>query len=82
MEPKTGVLTPSDISLLAGLPNIGVLAGLPLSTFLADRYGRRKALICACAISAVAAAIQTAAFGLAALIVGRVIARMSLSISY
>lgn len=81
ISPSTHFLKAGDISLIVGLPNIGTLLGLPLSTLLSDRYGRRRALIVAAAISAVAGILQTAAFSLATFIVGRVIASMSLILS-
>jgi len=73
---KNGVLSAGDISLIVGLPNIGVLLGVPLSAFLAERYGRRWALIVAAVISAIAGVLQTAAFNFATFVVGRVIASM------
>ncbi|GAB7344713.1 hypothetical protein MBLNU457_3185t1 [Dothideomycetes sp. NU457] len=78
ISPKTHFLRAGDISLIVGLPNIGVLFGLPLSTFLADRYGRRRALIVAAVIGVVAGALQTAAFSLATFIVGRVVAYVAI----
>lgn len=77
ISPKTRYLSASDISLIVGVPNVGVIAGLPLSTFLADRYGRRWALIVTAGISAIAGALQAAAFNFATFVVGRVIASMS-----
>jgi len=78
LSPETGTLTAADISLIVGLPNIGVILGLPLATVLGDNFGRKWSLIVACLISAVAGAVQTAAFNVAALIVGRAIANVAI----
>ncbi|TIA38172.1 hypothetical protein D6C78_04201 [Aureobasidium pullulans] len=69
-----GVLSSTEVSLIAAVPITGVFLGLPLAAGLGDYTGRRNALFIACIISAVASAIQTAASNLATLVVGRVIA--------
>jgi len=74
MEPKTGLLTSNDISLMAALPNTSIVVGLPLSVVLASRIGRRYTLIVTCAISTIGAIIQTIGVNIACVVVGRWIA--------
>ncbi|SPO04565.1 related to monosaccharide transporter [Cephalotrichum gorgonifer] len=73
-------LTATDISILTALPSTGCLLGLPLAAALGDRIGRKKTLLIGCAISAVGAAIQTSAFGIAQMVVGRWIANVAIFI--
>ncbi|KAH8716788.1 general substrate transporter [Phaeosphaeriaceae sp. PMI808] len=65
------VLTSTDISVMTAVPTTGCLLGLPLAAYCGDKWGRRKTLLLGCLISAVAAAIQTASFGMAQLVIGR-----------
>lgn len=71
-------LSATDTGLIVGFPTTGCILGLPLSAFLADRYGRKVTLLVGCAISLIGSAIQTAAPNLAALIVGRWIANAAI----
>jgi len=70
----TPYLTSTDISIMTALPVTGCVLGLPLAAKFADKYGRKKMILVGCVFSAVGSAIQTAAFGLAEIVVGRWIA--------
>lgn len=64
-------LTSTNTSLITALPAAGSILGVPLAAFGADRYGRRKMLLCACVISFVGSALQTASSGIPLMVVGR-----------
>ncbi|KAF5557369.1 high-affinity glucose transporter RGT2 [Fusarium napiforme] len=64
-------LTSTDTSIITALPTTGCILGLPIAAQFADKYGRKKMIIVGCIFSAVGGAIQTAAFGMAQLVVGR-----------
>ncbi|KAG5813399.1 hypothetical protein H9Q74_012721 [Fusarium xylarioides] len=74
----TPYLTSTDISIITALPVTGCVLGLPLAAQFADRYGRKKMILVGCIFSAVGSAIQTAAFGLAEIVVGRWIANVAI----
>ncbi|KAL5376276.1 hypothetical protein DPSP01_010625 [Paraphaeosphaeria sporulosa] len=76
--PAGPALTSTDISVMTAVPTTGCLLGLPLAAYCGDRWGRRKTLILGCALSAVAAAIQTSSFGMAQLVVGRWLANAAI----
>jgi MFS family permease len=78
--PVGRILTSTDISVMTAVPTTGCLLGLPLAAYCGDRWGRRKTLMMGCALSAVAAAIQTAAFGIPQLVVGRWLANAAIFI--
>jgi MFS family permease len=78
--PLGKVLTSTDISVMTAVPTTGCLLGLPLAAYCGDRWGRRKTLAMGCALSAVAAAIQTSAFGIPQLVVGRWLANAAIFI--
>jgi sugar porter (SP) family MFS transporter len=50
----------SELGLLTALYSIGSIASLPVAPFIADRYGRRAAIISGCIIMVIGAAIQGA----------------------
>ncbi|EUC40390.1 hypothetical protein COCMIDRAFT_9724 [Bipolaris oryzae ATCC 44560] len=77
-SPKGPILTSTDISVMTAVPTTGCLLGLPLAAYCGDRWGRRKTLILGCVLSAVAAAIQTSAFGMAQLVIGRWLANAAI----
>ncbi|EGU75106.1 general substrate transporter [Fusarium oxysporum f. sp. albedinis] len=74
----TPYLTSTDISIMTALPVTGCVLGLPLAAQFADKYGRKKMILVGCIFSAVGSAIQTAAFGLAEIVVGRWIANVAI----
>ncbi|KAM0077272.1 hypothetical protein ACKRZS_010576 [Fusarium odoratissimum] len=74
----TPYLTSTDISIMTALPVTGCVLGLPLAAKFADKYGRKKMILVGCIFSAVGSAIQTAAFGLAEIVVGRWIANVAI----
>lgn len=51
----------SELGLLTALYSIGSIASLPIAPFIADRFGRRAAIIAGCVIMVVGAAVQGAA---------------------
>lgn len=63
---------------MTALPASGALLGVPIAAFGGDRFGRRRTMFLAAIISLVAAVLQTAAFEIAMLTVGRVVASKSL----
>lgn len=65
------ILTPTDISVITAVPQVGNILALPFASVLADRMGRQKMVYVACAVAMVAAALQTAAYEKAMLVVGR-----------
>ncbi|KAI0477063.1 general substrate transporter [Xylariaceae sp. FL0804] len=67
-------------SVITALPTTGCLLGLPLAAWAGDRLGRKKTLLIACGISAVGSAIQTSAFTIAQLVVGRWLANAAIFI--
>lgn len=69
-------LTSTDISVLTAIPVTGCILGLPLSAKYADKYGRKKVILLGCVFSAVGSAIQTGAYGIPEMVVGRWIASM------
>ncbi|KAH7347300.1 general substrate transporter [Plectosphaerella cucumerina] len=71
-------LTSTDISVLTALPGTGCLLGLPLSAKYADRYGRKRIILLGCIFSAVGSAIQTGAFGIPEMVIGRWIANVAI----
>ncbi|KAH6684929.1 general substrate transporter [Plectosphaerella plurivora] len=71
-------LTSTDISVLTALPGTGCLLGLPLSAKYADKYGRKKIVLLGCIFSAVGSAIQTGAFGIPEMVIGRWIANVAI----
>ncbi|KAF4333989.1 high-affinity glucose transporter RGT2 [Fusarium beomiforme] len=71
-------LTSTDISIMTALPVTGCVLGLPLAAKFADKYGRKKMILVGCVFSAVGSAIQTAAFGIAEIVVGRWIANVAI----
>ncbi|ORX98298.1 general substrate transporter [Clohesyomyces aquaticus] len=73
-------LTSTDISVMTAVPTTGCLLGLPLAAYCGDHWGRRKTLLFGCVLSAVAAAIQTSAFGIAQLVIGRWLANAAIFI--
>lgn len=50
----------SELGLLTALYSIGSIASLPVAPFIADRFGRRAAIISGCILMVVGAAIQGA----------------------
>ncbi|KAK5094121.1 hypothetical protein LTR70_004307 [Exophiala xenobiotica] len=47
----------SDLGLLTALYSIGSIASLPVAPFIADRFGRRAAIISGCVLMIIGAAI-------------------------
>ncbi|KAK0390699.1 hypothetical protein NLU13_0202 [Sarocladium strictum] len=71
-------LTSTDISIMTALPVTGCVLGLPLAAKFADQYGRKKMIMIGCIFSAVGSAIQTGAFGIPEIVVGRWIANVAI----
>ncbi|KAF2126521.1 general substrate transporter [Dothidotthia symphoricarpi CBS 119687] len=61
----------STLGLLTALYSIGSIASLPIAPLIADRYGRRAAIVVGCVIMIVGAAIQGAAKNLSYFMGGR-----------
>ncbi|KAL2062343.1 hypothetical protein VTL71DRAFT_6609 [Oculimacula yallundae] len=78
--PIGNILTPTNISLITALPNIGALLGLPAAAWGGDRFGRKVMILFACVLSLAGAVLQVAAFEIAMLIVGRTLGFMSIFI--
>jgi sugar porter (SP) family MFS transporter len=51
----------STLGLLTALYSIGSIASLPVAPFIADRFGRKAAIVCGCLIMLVGASVQAAA---------------------
>jgi sugar porter (SP) family MFS transporter len=51
----------STLGLLTALYSIGSIASLPVAPFIADRFGRKAAIVCGCLIMIVGASVQAAA---------------------
>ncbi|KAF2703375.1 MFS general substrate transporter [Pleomassaria siparia CBS 279.74] len=61
----------SKLGLFTALYSIGSIASLPFAPFIADRFGRRAAIVCGCVIMIVGAAVQGAAKNLSMFMAGR-----------
>lgn len=70
------ILTPTNISVMTAVPAIGNLFALPFAAYAADRLGRKKMVYVASAVSLVAAVLQTAAYEMVMLVVGRTLGCM------
>lgn len=60
-----------ELGLLTALYSIGSIASLPIAPFLADRFGRRFAIICGCVLMCIGAAVQGSSQSLGAFEGGR-----------
>lgn len=67
-------LSATDTGVISAVPTTGCLLGLPLAAYYGDRLGRSKTLFIGCVLSAVGAVLQTCAFSMAQLVIGRWIA--------
>lgn len=65
------VLTPTDISVITAVPQVGNLLAIPFTAIGADRLGRKKMVHVACAVSLIGAVLQTAAYEKVMLVIGR-----------
>ncbi|KAJ4167473.1 hypothetical protein NW754_011288 [Fusarium falciforme] len=65
--------SPSFLGLIVALYNIGCLGGCIVASLIGNKWGRRKIIIWGCIIMIIGGVIQSAAFGAAQLIVGRLI---------
>ncbi|KAI1036735.1 hypothetical protein LB503_003436 [Fusarium chuoi] len=65
--------SPSFLGLIVALYNIGCLAGCIVASLLGKKWGRRKIIIWGCVIMIAGGIIQSATYGAAQLIVGRLI---------
>lgn len=65
--------SPSFLGLIVALYNIGCLVGCIVASLIGNKWGRRKIIIWGCIIMIIGGVIQSAAFGAAQLIVGRLI---------
>ncbi|KAL2676495.1 hypothetical protein Neosp_010253 [[Neocosmospora] mangrovei] len=65
--------SPSFLGLIVALYNIGCLVGCIVASLIGNKWGRRKIIIWGCIIMIIGGIIQSAAFGAAQLIVGRLI---------
>ena len=65
--------SPSFLGLIVALYNIGCLAGCIVASLVGNKWGRRKIIIWGCVIMIAGGIIQSATYGAAQLIVGRLI---------
>ncbi|KAH7403272.1 general substrate transporter [Cadophora sp. MPI-SDFR-AT-0126] len=72
------VLTPTDISVITAVPQVGTLLAIPFTAIGADRLGRKKMVHVACVVSLIGATLQTAAYEKVMLVIGRTLGSMSI----
>lgn len=68
------IFSSSQTSVLTAVPVIGAVLGLPLTAWMADRFGRTKTIMVGTMVGAIGGAMQVAASELALLTSGRAIA--------
>lgn len=73
----TRIFTSTQTSILTAIPVVGAVIGLPLTAWMADRFGRKKTIMVGAGVGAVGAAMEVAAFELGLLTAGRAIASKS-----
>lgn len=73
--------TPGIQGQIVSTYDIGCILGAILSFFVGDRYGRKKAIYLACIAVFIGGAIQASAYGLAQMIVGRVVAGVGIGLN-
>ncbi|KIW45830.1 uncharacterized protein PV06_01541 [Exophiala oligosperma] len=71
------ILTARTISIIVATPTAGSLIGFLINSTCADRFGRKKTMLGGCAISLVAAVLQTASYTVAMITVGRILTGIS-----